>query len=106
MDRNDPRAGGPLGGAAATAGVACSASGQTVGGVGREAGNTVGGVANSAARGNANGNVATAQDPMGIPGVTLSAAAANQMNGSVFTSNSKNVKLDSGSMLSLRVMAQ
>ncbi len=107
MDRNGPSGGGALGGVGSTAGGAISSTGQTVDRVGRDVGNTVGGVANSTGGINAKGNVGAAtQGSMGIPGVTLSAAAANQTNGSVFTSNSKNVKLDSGSTLVLRVKSQ
>lgn len=107
MDRSAPSPSGPLGGVGSTAGGAINSTGQTVDRVGRDAGNTAGGITNSTPGINANGNMGAAtQGSKGIPGVTLSAAAASQTNGSVFTSNSKNVKLDSGSTLVLRVMAQ
>ena len=107
MAGNTPSTGGPLGGVGNRAGSAVGAAGQTVSGVTRDTGNTVGSVAHSTVGTSANADSgATTQGSMKIPGVTLTAAATSQTNSSVFTSNSKNVKLESGSTLVLRVRAE
>jgi hypothetical protein len=102
-------AGGPLGGVGNAAGGvvndAGQAAGRTTGIAGETVGNTAGNMGTTAA--SATGRNASASMPaMGIPGVTLNASASHQTNGSVFTSNSKNVKLDSGTTLWLRVAKQ
>ena len=97
------RAGDAVGGVANTAGrtvggVASSTTGA-VGSVGRDAGSTLG--TQSTADVGANvGGVA------GLPGVTLSAQSSDQASGSVFRSSSQNVRLESGTTLLLRVVAE
>jgi hypothetical protein len=89
--------GGVARGAANTAGGVASEAGSAVGDVGR----TAGGAVNPTTGVNAG---ASSTGVMGLPGVKLDAQASNQANGSVFTSSSHNVKLDSGTTLVLRVM--
>src|SRR5207253_10332583 len=59
--------------------------------------NAAGGIA---ANGQLSGN---SQGVVGISGLSLSAAAANNTQGSVITSQQRNVKLDSGTQMMLRV---
>ena len=86
-----PNVGGTVGGVGNTVGQTTNAAGQTVGGV---TGNVGGGLN------------ASSQGAVNLPGLKLNTAAANSTNGSVITSDSKTVKLDSGTQLVLRVIAQ
>ena len=91
--------GRPTGAVANTAGqVAGNAAGtvnNTVGSTAASVGSTTGATLN-----------ATSQGVIGLPGYTLDAAAANATQGSVITSSGKNVKLDSGTQMVLRVVSQ
>jgi hypothetical protein len=98
--------------------------GGAVSGVGKTAQNTTneaGGVTRGAV-GSASGTVrdttgglgastsstlnATSQGVVGLPGYTLDATAANATQGSIITSAGKNVKLDSGTQMVLRVVSE
>lgn len=90
---------GALGGAAGT-----------VGDVAQTAGNATGTVADSTAASTGRVGAATSAHVgasshgiVGMPDLTLSAATSNSVQGSLITSDKKNVKLDSGSELVLRV---
>ncbi len=98
--------------------------GGTVAGVGKTVDNTAGtaaqqvGSATGSAVGSASGTISnttgaatatlssTSQGVVGFPGYTLNAAAANATQGSIITSTGKNVKLDSGTQMVLRVVGQ
>jgi len=98
--------GGTVAGAARTvdntanagANVAGSAVGSASGTVNR-AGSGVGTTAGSTLS-------ASSQGVVGLPGYTLDAAATNATQGSVITSTGKNVKLDSGTQMVLRVVSE
>jgi hypothetical protein len=94
-----PPTGGVVGGV--TNGV-----GQTVGQTANTAGGVTGGVANGVTGGVGGRLTSNAQGAVNMPGLTLNTAAANATDGSIITSNSKTVKLDSGTQLLLRVIAQ
>ena len=97
--------------------------GGTVAGVGKTVDNTTNGAGNvtRGAVGSASGTVrdttgglgattsstlnATSQGVVGLPGYTLDAAAANATQGSLITSTGKNVKLESGTQMLLRVVS-
>ncbi len=110
--------GSTVGAATNTVGAAGSAAGRTAGTVGENAGATVGGVtqgtvegtANTAGQvsnGSANGALTSAtQGVVGLPGVTLNSAASNAAQVSVISSSGKDVKLDSGTRMVLRVVKQ
>jgi hypothetical protein len=88
--------GGAVGSTAAgTAGAIGGAAGNTVGAAGGAAGNTAGGTLNS-----------TSHGIVGMTGYSLSAAGGSTTQGSVITSSTKNVKLDSGTQMVLQVGAQ
>jgi hypothetical protein len=102
--------GGPVGGAAQTVGgVAGSATGAA-GGVASTATNTAGGAVGNTTNtpGMTSGGQLTAasRGVMGMPGLTLDMGAANSTNGSLVTNQNRNVKLDGGTQLVLRVTAQ
>ncbi len=97
--------------------------GGTVAGVGKTVDNTAGaaqqvGSATGSAVGSASGTInnttgaatarlsSTSQGVIGLPGYTLDAAAANATQGSIITSTGKNVKLDSGTQMVLRVVGE
>lgn len=88
--------GGMIGGAAQTAGTAAGTATNAAGNVGTAAGST------AAAGSNARLS-ASSQGVAGLPGLSLSAAAANNTQASVISSQNKNVKLDSGTQMLLRV---
>lgn len=95
--------GGLVGGVTSTAGA-------TVGAVGQTAGTAVG--ATSQAASSVTGPAANlaldsdTQGVVGIQGFTLNIEASNSMQGSVITSSSRNVRLESGTRLLLRAEAQ
>ena len=93
--------GNTVGGAARTAGDVGSAAGQSAAGAAGAAGQTVGGAA--AGAGSATG---TAAGVTGLPGVQISNQLSNSTNGSVLVSNDKNLHLDSGTQMVLRVVSQ
>ncbi len=88
--------GGMIGGAAQTAGTAAGTATNAAGNVGTTAGST------AAAGSNARLS-ASSQGVAGLPGLSLSSAAANNTQASVISSQNKNVKLDSGTQMLLRV---
>ncbi len=112
------RSGG--GGLVPAVGSTVGAAGNGAGNVGGLAGNTLGSTANAA--GSVAGNVAgdaahvatnasggltgTAQGVTGLPGVVLNSAASSATSGSVMTSGGKDLHLDSGTQLLLRVTGE
>jgi hypothetical protein len=106
--------GGALGGVRSTAGAATGAVTNTAANAGGVAGGAVNSTVNAAgaARGavgglNAAGQLtSTSQGVFGLEGLNLNAAASNSTQGSLITSTSKNVHLDSGTQLLLVSQAQ
>jgi hypothetical protein len=106
--------GGALGGVRSTAGAATGAVTNTAASAGGVAGGAVNSTVNAAgaARGavgglNAAGQLASnSQGVFGLEGLNLNAAAANSTQGSLITSTSRNVHLDSGTQLLLLTQGQ
>jgi hypothetical protein len=106
--------GGLVGGAGATAGGAVGATGNAAGNVGQTAGGTVGATTRTAASAagssgglNAAGELTSnSKGVFGLQGLNLNSAASNATQGSVVTSTSQNVHLDSGTQMILQVMKQ
>jgi hypothetical protein len=106
--------GGTLGGVRSTAGAATGAVTNTAANVGGVAGGAVNSTVNAAGatRGavgglNAAGQLTSnSQGVFGLEGLNLNAAASNSTQGSMITSTSKNVHLDSGTQLLLVSQAQ
>jgi hypothetical protein len=106
--------GGALGGVRSTAGTAAGTVTNTAANAGGVAGGTVNSTVNAAGatRGavgglNAAGQLTSnSQGVFGIEGLNLSAAGSNSTQGSLITSTSKNVHLDSGTQLVLVSQAQ
>jgi hypothetical protein len=106
--------GGALGGVRSTAGAATGAVTNTAASAAGVAGGAVNSTVNSAgaARGavgglNAAGQLTSnSQGVFGLEGLNLNAAASNSTQGSLITSTSKNVHLDSGTQLLLVSQAQ
>jgi len=106
--------GGALGGLRSTAGAATGAVTSTAGNASAAAGGAVNSTVNAAgaARGavgglNTAGQLASSSKGVfGLEGLNLNAAAANSTQGSLITSTSKNVHLDSGTQLLLVTQAQ
>jgi hypothetical protein len=106
--------GGALGGVRSTAGAATGAVTNTAANAGGVASGAVSSTANAAgaARGAAGGlNAAgqltsSSQGVFGLEGLNLNGAASNSTQGSLITSTSKNVHLDSGTQLLLVSQAQ
>jgi hypothetical protein len=106
--------GGALGGVRSTAGAATGAVTNTAANASGVAGGAVNSTVNGvgAARGavgglNAAGQLtSTSQGVFGLEGLNLNAAASNSTQGSLITSTSKNVHLDSGTQLLLVSQAQ
>jgi hypothetical protein len=106
--------GGALGGVRSTAGAAAGAATNTAANAGGVAGGAVGSTLNAAgaARGAVGGlNTAgqltsNSQGVFGLEGLNLNGAAANSTQGSLITSSSKNVHLDSGTQILLVTQAQ
>ena len=106
--------GGALGGVRSTAGAAAGAVTNTAASAGGVAGGAVGSTMNAAgaARGAVGGlNTAgqltsNSQGVFGLEGLNLNAAASNSTQGSLITSTSRNVHLDSGTQLLLVSQAQ
>jgi hypothetical protein len=96
----DQRGASPLGGVTNTAGGVVNGAGRAAGGLTTGASETAGSLGNTATSqtgASVNGSV------RGLPGVTLDATASNSTNGTVFMSNSQNIKLESGTLLILRI---
>ena len=106
--------GGALGGGRSTAGTAAGAVTNTAGNAGGVAGGAVNSTVNAAGatRGavgglNAAGQLTSnSQGVFGLEGLNLTSAASNSTQGSLITSTSKNVHLDSGTQLLLVSQAQ
>jgi hypothetical protein len=106
--------GGALGGVRSTAGAAAGAVTNTAASAGAIAGGAVNSTVNAAgaARGavgglNAAGQLTSnSQGVFGLEGLNLNAAASNSTQGSLITSTSKNVHLDSGTQLLLVAQGQ
>ncbi|MGZ4845450.1 MAG: hypothetical protein ACXV75_12145, partial [Candidatus Angelobacter sp.] len=107
--------GGRSGGSMAPIGGAAGTASSTLGSVTNAAGNTAGSVTNSAtgavngpvnqtggAAANGTFNSAT-RGVVGMQGLALNTAAAGSAEGSVISSASRNVKLDSGTQMILQV---
>ncbi len=94
--------GGMVGAATGTVNNTVGAVGNTASGVASQAGQTVGGIGANAA-GTVN---STASAVVGLPGMTLTSQSSHGTEASVITSSGKDVKLDSGTQLVLRVTAQ
>jgi hypothetical protein len=98
--------GGTVAGASRTVDNTANAAGNVAGGaVGSASGtvNRAGGAVGTAANSTLS---ASSQGVVGLPGYTLNAAAANATQGSIITSSGKNVKLDSGTQMILRVVSE
>lgn len=108
----NPAGGGGGMGSGPGAGGALGGVGNTVGGATREAGSAVGGVAQGAGRragmaGGAAGSLSSSsRGVVGLPGVQMSSELSNTTNGTVLVSNGKDIRLDSGTQMVLRVMTQ
>jgi hypothetical protein len=105
--------GGMLGGVSSTAGSAAGAVTNTAGAVGNTAAGAVGATANTAAsttgvagRGAAAALTSSSTGVIGLQGLTLNSEVSNATQGSVIVSSTKNVHLDSGTRMVLRVAAQ
>ncbi|HEY7615845.1 MAG TPA: hypothetical protein VH744_03505, partial [Terriglobales bacterium] len=91
-------AGGIMGGATSTAGGVANTAG---GAIDRTAGSVAG---TTSAGGSVGGHLgASSRGVVNMPGLSLAASASNSTQGSVITSDKKNVKLDSGTEMVLKV---
>jgi hypothetical protein len=101
--RSTGTGGGTLGGAGRPVGSVGSVgntAGSVAGAATGAAGSTVNGVGSVAGRGALS---STSQGVAGLQGLTLSSATAGSAQGSVISSTTQNVKLDSGTQMLLRV---
>jgi len=92
-----------------TTGVAGNAVGSTVGATAGVAGNVAGNVGRSGdmPATDASGHLlASSSGVVGLPGLTLQSAASSATQGAVVASSGKNVHLDSGTQMVLRVVSQ
>jgi hypothetical protein len=100
----------PAGGATSTVGGVAGSAAGAANGVGTTVTNTAGGAVGNTtntAGMTTNGQLtAASRGVMGLPGLTLNADANNSTSGSVISNQNKNVKLDSGTQVVLRVTAQ
>jgi len=92
--------GGMAGGAARTVGAATGTVANTTSAVGSAAGGTVTGAASATSLTRISSN---SQGVIGLKGLSLNGEATNSTQGSVISSNSQNVHLDSGTQMVLRV---
>jgi hypothetical protein len=100
-----PQPSGGSGVAGSAMGGATSAIGSTVGGAASTVGNTAGSVGRTAS-GTVNGAgslSSTSRGVIGLQGLSLNSAASGSAQGSVISSSSRNVKLDSGTQMVLQV---
>jgi len=105
---------GLVGGVGSTVNSTAGVAANTAGNVGGVAGGTVGSTVNSgvSAAGNAAGLNSAGQltsassGVVGLQGLNLSSAAANSTQGSLVTSAERNVRLESGTQMLLRVAAE
>ena len=106
--------GGLVGGVGSTVGSTAGVGGSAVGNAGGAAGGAVGstvntgvGAAGSAAGLNTAGQLtSTSSGAIGLQGLNLSSAAANSTQGSLITSVDRNVRLESGTQMLLRVASE
>ena len=103
--------GGAVGGATSGAGMVAGNAGQTangaVGATTRTATSAAGGAAGSTGGLNAAGQLTSdSRGVFGLEGLNLNAAASNATQGSVVSSTSRNVHLDSGTQMVLQVVKQ
>ena len=105
MGGHSAGSGGVLGGAGSTVGGAANTAGDIASSAGGSVGRTAGTVAGSREVGASVGGHlgAGSRGVVNMPGLSLSASASNSTQGSVITSDKKNVKLDSGTEMVLRV---
>ena len=102
---------GGRGGAGEGGGGAMGGLGNTVGGAGREVGGAVSGAGNAVGGGRRGGRGtggplnASSRGVIGLPGIRVSDELSNSTNGTVLVSNNKDIRLDSGTQMVLRVMA-
>ncbi len=92
--------GGAMGGATRTVSTAAGTVAGTAGSLGSAAGGTLNGAASAAPAGRISSNT---RGVVGMRGLSLNASASNSTQGSVISSKSENVHLDSGTQLILRV---
>lgn len=97
--------GGMVNGAVRPVGAAAGTLVNTAGSAANNAGATVNGAASSTL-GTSSRLSASSHGAIGLQGLSLNAQAANSTQGSVISSNSQNVHLDSGTQLILRVNSQ
>jgi hypothetical protein len=101
---------GPVGGATSTVGGVAGSAAGAAGNVGTTAANTAGGAVgnttNTVGMTTSGQLTAASRGVMGLPGITLNADTNTGTNGSVITNQNKNVKLDGGTQMVLRVTAQ
>ena len=99
--------GSAAGGAVGAAGNVAGNAGQTVGGTVNATSQTAASAAGSASGLNAAGQLTSASSgAIGLKGLSLSSAASSATQGSVVTSSSRNVHLDSGTQLLLRAASE
>jgi hypothetical protein len=92
------------GGMRSTGGTVLNTAGAATGTVTNTAGSAAGTVAGTASGAAGAGHLnAASRGTVGLSGLNLSAAATSSTQGSVITSDSKNVKLDSGTEMVLKV---
>jgi len=99
--------GGGLGGLGSTAAGATREAGSAVGGAVQGAGSTVsdtGAAAGRTAAGASGALNASSRGAIGIPGLQISTELSNSTNGTVLVSNDKDIRLNSGTQLLLRVV--
>ncbi|HXB21344.1 MAG TPA: hypothetical protein VNV88_08185 [Candidatus Solibacter sp.] len=95
--------GGAVGAVGSTVGGAASTVGNTAGSVGTAASGTVNGTVNGAGAAGRGGLGTASRGVIGLEGLTLNSAASGNAQGSVISSPSRNVKLDSGTQMVLLV---
>ncbi len=105
--------GGAVGGVGSTVGSTAGAVTSTAGAVGNTAATTVGATANTAAsttgaagRGAAAALTSSSTGVIGLQGLALNSEVSSATQGSLIVSSTKNVHLDSGTRMVLRVAAQ
>src|SRR5579884_1946411 len=96
--------GGAFGSVGSTAGGVAGTAGSAVGGAVQDAGSTVAREGRGAGRGVA--LTSSSRGVIGFPGVQISAELSNATKGTVLVSNQKDIRLDGGTQVLLRVIAQ
>jgi len=101
MGGRSSASGGVVGGAGSTLGGAANTAGDIASSAGNTVGRTAGTVTGTTQAGGHLG--ASSHGVWNMPGLSLSASASNSTQGSVISSDKKNVKLDGGTEMVLRV---